>query len=290
MRPVSFEYHRAETLDHAFELLAELGDEARPLAGGYSLVPMMNLRLARPMHVVDITGLDLDEVSADGGVVRFGALVRHARLLSDEVVGGALPLFREAAHHIAHPTIRNRGTLGGSLAHADPTAELALMAVLHDARVRAASREGERSIAARDFFKGAFMTALEPGEMVVGLDVPAPAQTGVGGAFYEFSERHGDFAIAAVGVLVEARNGTVASARVASAGATPVPTRVDDVEAFLSGQTLDAPDAEEAGRMVAAACDPPDEIRASSAYRKHLIQELTARAVRTACARVGGSR
>lgn len=145
VRPAAFDYHRANSLDHALGLLAELGAEARPLAGGYSLVPMMNLRLARPLHLIDINGLALDCIGREGAVLRIGGLVRHAELLREPLIADTVPLFREAAVHIAHPTVRNRGTVGGSLAHADPTAELPLLAVLYDAAIVAISRGGERA-------------------------------------------------------------------------------------------------------------------------------------------------
>lgn len=290
MRPASFDYHRPESLEHALALLAELGEDARPLAGGYSLVPMMNLRLARPGHLIDINRLELGRIDLAGDMVRLGGLVRHAQLLRDPLIARELPQFREAAAHIAHPTIRNRGTLGGSLAHADPTAELPLMALLHDAAVLAASRQGERRIAAGAFFKGAFETALQEGEMVVGLEVPVPPP-GSGGAFCEFSERHGDFAIVAVGALVTTRDGRIAAARIACAGVASVPLRGASLEQALLGRSLADLDAgaEADISSFAASFDAPSDIRASAAYRTHLLAELTRRAVATACARAEGS-
>lgn len=288
MRPVAFDYHRAEGLDHALELLATLGEEARPLAGGYSLVPMMNLRLARPMHLVDINGLGLDAIESHGGSVRLGGLVRHARLLDDALIGDVLPVLREAAVHIAHPTIRNRGTVGGSLAHADPTAELPLVAVLYDGVVIAASQQGERRINASEFFQGAFATALEPHEIVVALEMPTPA-AGEAGGFVEFAERLGDFAIVAIGARVRAEGGRIAQAGIACAGAASVPVRGGEAEAMLIGQPLDDVGAAEAGQVLADACTPSADIRASAGYRKHLIAELTRRAVDLACRRAGGS-
>ena len=288
MRPVSFDYYRPERLEHALDLLAELGEDARPLAGGYSLVPMMNLRLARPLHLIDINGLALDRIEQHGGVVRLGGLVRHAQLLRDPVIAQRLPQFREAAAHIAHPTIRNRGTLGGSLAHADPTAELPLMALLHDAVVVAASRQGERRIAAEAFFKGAFATALQEGEVVVRLEVPVPSP-GSGGAFCEFSERHGDFAIVAVGAIITAQDGRIGAAKIACAGVASVPLRGASLEEALLGRSLSDPVAEKDVLSFAASFDAPSDIRASAAYRTHLLAELSRRALVTACSRAGGS-
>jgi CO/xanthine dehydrogenase FAD-binding subunit len=286
MRAASFDYHRAESLDHATGLLAELGEDARPIAGGYSIVPMMNLRLARPGHLVDINRLGLDRIARDNGLVRLGGLVRHCQYGSDPVVGELLPLFADAARHIAHPTIRARGTLGGSLAHADPTAELALMAVLHDGVVVARCHGGERRIRATDFFLGAFTTALEPGEIVVELEVPVPP-AGTAGAFVEFAERAGDFAIVSVGVRIRCENGRIQEAQLACAGASPVPVRGTEAEQFLIGRPLEAPEAREAGRNFAATLAPPDDIRATADYRRHLVAELTRRALQSACRDAG---
>lgn len=288
MRPASFDYHRPESLKDALDLLGELGEEARPLAGGYSLVPMMNLRLARPLHLIDINGLGLDRIEQDGNLVRLGGLVRHAQLLRDPIIAKQLPQFQEAAAHIAHPTIRNRGTLGGSLAHADPTAELPLMALLHDAIIVAASRQGERRIPAGAFFKGAFATALEEGEIVVALEVPEPLP-GVGGAFYEFSERHGDFAIVAVGALVSALDGRISAAGIACSGVASVPVRGTNLEQALIGRSLADHGAEQDIVGFAEGFETSSDIRASAAYRTHLLAELTRRAVETACRRAGGS-
>lgn len=287
MRPVTFEYHRAESLEQAIDLLAELGDEAHPLAGGYSLIPMMNLRLARPTHLVDINSLNLDTIEQTGDVLRIGGLVRHVQLLSDPLIATHLPLFVEAAHHIAHPTIRNRGSLGGSLAHADPTAELGLLAVLHDGVIVTASKAGGRRIPAGEFFKGAFTTALEPGELVVALEVPVPTD-GYAGAFLEFAERRGDFAIVAVGARIRAENGKIANARLVCAGATSAPVRGAEAEEMLKGRSLDDPDEGDVGKAFAAAHEPPTDIRATSAYRRDLIAALTSRTITTACERAGG--
>lgn len=288
MRAASFDYYCADSLKHALDLLVELGEDALPLAGGYSLVPMMNLRLARPLHLIDINRLGLDRIEDDGDVVRLGGLVRHVQLLQDPIIAQRLPLFREAAAHIAHPTIRNRGTLGGSLAHADPTAELPLMALLHDAVVVAASQWGERLIPVRAFFKGAFDSALQDGEIVVRLEVPVPA-AGSAGAFYEFSERHGDFAIVAVGAVIAAAEGRISAAKIACAGVASVPVRAERLEQALVGRPLADPGAEEDILSFAASFDTSSDIRASAAYRTHLLAELTRRAVETACSRVGGS-
>lgn len=282
MRPVSFDYHQAENLENAVELLAALGEDARPLAGGYSLVPLMNLRLARPQHLIDINSLDLNRIEHQGEFLHFGGLVHHFQYLNHPIVKNSIPLFSEVTQHIAHPTIRNRGTLGGSLAHADPTAELPLMAVLHDGIVLTISQHDQRRIPAVEFFKGAFQTALNPDELIVGLEIPV-ASAGTAGAFFEFAERQGDFAIAAVGISIRTENGRIAEARIACAGASSIPVRNSDVEEFLVGRSLETPNGKEAGQILASAQQPPDDIRATSNYRKHLLVELTRRAVEKSC-------
>ena len=258
----------------------------RLLAGGYSLVPMINLRLARPEHLIDINELGLDKIENVKGAIRIGALVRHHQLLHDPIIADRLPLYREAASHIAHPTIRNRGSFGGSLAHADPTAELVLLAVLHDGVVVVEARDGERRVAASDFFKGAFTTALGAAEMIVAFEVPSAIEN-FAGAFFEISERHGDFAIVAVGALVRAEKGKISEARIVCAGASSVPIRSREIEDRLVGMSLDKPDAQMIGSALAAAIEPPSDIRATSAYRRHLVSVLTERAVATACLRAG---
>jgi len=286
MRPASFEYHRPESIDEAVGLLDELGEEARVLAGGYSLVPMMNLRLARPEHLVDINRLPLDRIERAENTLRLGGLVRHHRYESDEAVKGALPLLAEASDHIAHPVIRLRGTLGGSLANADPTAELSLLAVLYDAVIEAKSIDGTRRIDASDFFKGAFMTALKPGEIITALEIAIPTGSEVH-AFLEFSERKGDFAIVAVAASLSVDGGRITQARVACAGASSVPQRNAAVEQFLCERLSDPSVVRQAGRLFADAVDPPSDIRATSAFRKHLVAELTARTLEKALAEAG---
>lgn len=285
MRPAAFAYVRAEGVAHALALLAEHGEEARPLAGGQSLVPMMNLRLARPEVLVDIDRLPLDRLEIAGGALRIGALVRHARLLADAAV--AAPIVAEAVAEIAHPVIRNRGTAGGSVAHADPTAELALLLVLLDGTVLARSAAGgERRIAAADFFRGAFSTALAPGELVTEIEMALP-EGPWGGAFVELSERRGDFAIVAVGAAVALAEGRIREARIACAGATATPVRAPAAEAVLLGAPLATADAAAAGRALAGDRPAFSDIRASAAYRRHLLAVLGRRAVARACARAG---
>jgi carbon-monoxide dehydrogenase medium subunit len=282
MRPVSFEYHRATSVDHALLLLAEFGEDGRPLAGGQSLVPMMNLRLARPAHLVDINDLPLDWIEAGGSTMRIGALMRHQRYFTEPIIRERFAAFHEAVHWIGHPTIRLHGSFGGSLSHADPTAELPAVALLYDAVIVAASRAGERRIPAADFFQGAYVTDLRPGEMVVAAEFPIPPAASAG-SFLEIGERRGDFATASVGVTIEFADGAIAKAAVVCSGGALTPVRAPETESFLVDRPLTDPGAAEAGQMFAAAVDPPNDHIASADYRRGLIAELTKRALESAC-------
>ena len=288
MRPTQFEYVRAADLDHALSALSEAGEDARPIAGGQSLMPMMNLRLAQPSCLVDISRLGLDEIVRDDELLRVGALVRHERYLHDPIVAEQFPVLRTGVASIGHPTIRRHGTTGGSIAHADPTAELPLLALLHDAQIVAASIDGERRIAAADFFLGAYETALEPGEIVIGIELSIP-QRAYSGGFAEIAERRGDFAIVACGVLLEHDDGRIARAAVAVSGGSDVPLRVAAVEQALIGRSLDGAMPDAAIAAFADTLDPPGNHSASSEYRRALTVELMHRAIADACLNRGGS-
>jgi carbon-monoxide dehydrogenase medium subunit len=288
MRPAPFEYHRAETLEHALRLLADFGDEGRVLAGGQSLVPMMNLRVARPEHLVDINGLDCDGVERDGGMLRIGALVRHERHLAEPLIAEHLPALVEGVRAIGHPTIRRHGSLAGSLAHAAPTAELPLLCVLYDAQIVAMSIAGERRIPADEFFNGAYTTALLPGEMITAVEIPIATSTTTG-AFIEMGERRGDFAIAAGTASLEFEDGRITRASVACSGAAMTPMRAPDVELALVGRSLAEPGAEEAVAAYAASLAPLADHFATADYRRALIRELLDRAITTACSRALGA-
>src|SRR5690242_18876224 len=215
MKPAPFEYYAPTTREEALSLLAEYGDEAKVLAGGQSLVPSMNFRLAQPSILVDLNGVrDLFGISAgEDGVLRIGAMTRQRAVERSTLVAGRAPLIAEAMPHVAHPQIRNRGTLGGSLAHADPAAEAPALAVALDMQVKAQSKMGERLIPAAEFFLGIFTTALEPEEILVEVLVPPlPARTGT--AFEEMARRHGDYALAGAAAVVSlAGDGTVAGSK-----------------------------------------------------------------------------
>jgi carbon-monoxide dehydrogenase medium subunit len=286
MKPPVFEYHRPGTVAEALAVLAEVGHDGKVLAGGQSLVPLLNMRLAAPRHLVDVNWLaELDEVACGPDAVRVGALARHARVEHDRDATGAVPLLGQAIGDIAHATVRNRGTVVGSLVHADPAAELPAVLVLLGGTMELARAGdgGRREVAAADFFLGPLESAVRPGELATAATFPRPP-SGAGSAWVELARRHGDYAVCGVGALVELDRGLrVASARAAliSVGPVPVP---DDLTDALGGQAGDAADWAAAGRLAAAAVEPEDDIHASAAYRRHLAGVLTARAARAAAA------
>lgn len=288
MKPSAFQYVRAETVEHACALLAEHGEDARLLAGGQSLIPMMNLRLARPAMLVDIGRLPLTNITISAGTVRVGALTRHRALIEHAGLRTTAPIFAEMARHIAHPTIRHHGTSGGSVAHADPTAEIPGLLVLLDGHVDASSRSGVRQISGRDLFRGAFSTSLKPDEMITSLYFQVPVGRW-GSCFLELAERDGDFALAAVGAVIERSGDRVAGARILLVGAESVPVRASAVEASLAGKPMTEATAAEAGAAAAATQRCYNDIRASAEYRRHLLSEFTRRALLAAYVRAGAA-
>ena len=282
MKPAPFAYARPAELRQALELLQKPG--AKILAGGQSLVPLLNLRLARPELLVDINalpGLSAIEVTADGGL-RLGALVRHARLLADPRVAEKMPLLREAVTHVGHHAIRNRGTLGGSLVHADPVAELAAAMVALNARFRLVSQDDERWVRARDFFRGPFMTEITEEEMLTEVIVPSRPE-GEGAAFLEVAMRHGDFAIVAVAALTQRSVRRLTSPVVVWSGAASTPVIASEL-GELEGLPISGDHLEEACIAIAAGVTPPADVRASPEYKQAALGVLTARALRAAAA------
>lgn len=286
MKPASFDYFRADTVEHACQLLAEAGEDARLLAGGQSLIPMMNLRMARPSILVDIGRLPLADIDIRPGHVTIGALTRHRQVLEHDALRDAAPLFAETYEFIAHPTIRNLGTAGGSIAHADPTAELPALLVLLDGEIQATSSRGIRTVAAAEFFKSAFTTALRSDEMITMLTFRMPPR-GWGGCFLELAERDGDFALAAVGVGVAREGDKIAEVRIVLTGAESIPIRATEAEAFLRGQVLTETRSREAAAAAIRDRRSYEDIRASAEYRRSLLSELTSRALLTAYQRAG---
>lgn len=283
MKPAPFEYVRASTVDEAVAALAASGGEAKVLAGGQSLVPMLNFRVVDAPVFVDINGIEgLDRIEETaGGGLRIGALARHFALETSGSVKERFPVLHEAMKHVAHLAIRNRGTIGGSLSHADPAAELPAMAVLLDATIVTASAAGGREIPAAEFFVAPLTTALEPDEIVVAVDLPG-LPSGSGWGFEEFAQRRGDFAVAGVAAIVAMDGSSVKQARIALMGLHDTPVRAHRAEAALVADGIDA--AASAARQDA---EPMNDLHGSAEYRRHLTEALTRRAVTAAIERAG---
>lgn len=282
MKPPAFEYRVAESVEAAVAMLADAGGDAKVLAGGQSLVPMLNFRLLRPAILVDINRIPgLAHIEEDGDAIRVGALTRHYQLETSPAIATHLPALRAAMAHVAHLAIRNRGTIGGSLTHADPAAELPMMALLLDAVIGIELPKGRRTVAARDFFLGALSVALEADELVTDVVFPKlPPNTGWG--FEEISRRHGDYALAAIGVTLTVADGTIAEARIAIAGADERAQRASEAEALLKGQALEPKLLDAACDAARAAVNPNTDLHASSGYRHHLVGVLVGKALTAA--------
>lgn len=270
MKPALFDYLRPDTLDETLAILSEHGDDAKVLAGGQSLVPTMNMRLARPATIVDINHLPLAEVRSQDGRMHIGALVRQADIERDPRVAQTIPLLALALPHVGHRQTRNRGTICGSLAHADPSAEIPLVAVALDAQIETQSSRGSRRIAADTFFESFFTTKLAPDELVTGVSFPLRSP-GFGYAFEEFALRHGDFAIAATACAVQiAGDGKAESLSIVLGGVDERPYRVD-AGAWLR-RTLTTNDIQEIAQAASTRVDPPTDLRGTAHYRRWLVQ------------------
>jgi aerobic carbon-monoxide dehydrogenase medium subunit len=279
VKPAAFDYHRVERIEDALERLAELGEDAKVLAGGQSLVPMMNFRLVRPPALVDITRIpDLKYVMRDGDALRIGALTLHreVELPGEEDIVSGYEVLPRAARWVGHYPIRTRGTFGGSIAHADPSAEWCMLALLLDATIVVRRPDGEREIPAADFFLGFFTTALEPGELLVEVRFPRPRPHA---ALHEFARRHGDFAIVAVAVAVDLDGDRISAPRVVAGGVDDVPLRVEAAEKVLEGAAPGGEAFAEAGRAAAGAVEPSSDVHGSAEYRKDLTDVLVRRAL-----------
>ena len=274
-------------MEEGIEQLTELGDDAKLLAGGQSLVAMMNFRLVRPSALVDITPIpDLQYLEPDGAGLKVGALTPHRWVeeMEDPDLLEDFSVLKEAARWVGHYPIRTLGTFGGSIAHADPSAEWCMLAVLLDAEIVAVGPEGERVIPASDFFQGFFMTALEPDEMVVEVRFPEPAPHA---SIQEFARRAGDFAIVSAAVALDVRDRECHSARVVLGGVSDVPLRVPEAERVLERAEIGREAFDEAGQEAAKAIDPPSDVHGDADYRRDLSAVLVRRALTEAAGDVG---
>lgn len=286
MKPTSFDYIAVSDVPSAIDAL-DSHEESRLLAGGQSLVPLMNMRLARPTLVVDINPIGgLDYVDRDGGTLRLGGLCRHSKLEQSAVVREAAPLLSEAAALVGHVAIRNRGTLGGTIAHADPSAEIPAALVALDAVVHLQGPQGSREVPAADLFTGYFETAIDSAEVVVGAELPL-VTTRTGSAFHEFAPRHGDFAVVGTAARVLlAEDGSCASARLVACGISDRPVDLSDVLGELVGASdLSDSLAREVGRSIAGCVEPVGDAHASAVDRMELVQMLGVSSLREALRR-----
>jgi carbon-monoxide dehydrogenase medium subunit len=286
MKPAPLKYIAATSLDHALRLKAEYGDEARFLAGGQSLVPTLNFRLATPEVLIDINPLEqLAHIAQTDGAIRIGAMTRYRTLERDALVADALPLVHEALPHIAHSQIRNRGTLGGNLAHADPASEMPAIVTALGGRLRAQSAHGERWIDARDFFAGALTTALNDEEMLVEIELPVRAPRS-GSSFIEIARRRGDFALVGIALMLTlGQSGECTALRVALCGAGETPVDASDAASGLIGQAVDEAGIGGVAASVQASIDPPGNMQASKEFQRHLAGVLVKRALKAALER-----
>jgi aerobic carbon-monoxide dehydrogenase medium subunit len=288
MLPPPFDYAAPRSLDEVLDLLAEHGDEAKVLAGGQSLIPLLKLRLGEPALLVDINRLDgLGQVAEDDGQLRVGALVRHRDAERSALLRERYPTMAAAAPQVSDPLVRNLGTVGGSLAHADPAGDWGAVMLAMGAELVASSRAGSRTIAARDFFDGPFMTALRPDELLVEVRVPARPRTG--GAYLKLERKVGDFATAAVAVRVTMENGRIGDAGIGLTAVGPNNLEATDAQALLAGADPSDEAFREAADLAASAAAPSSDIRGTADYKRNVVRVFTERGLQQAAAMAGAA-
>ena len=288
MIPGAFEYHSPATLDEAVALLDRLGDEAKILAGGHSLIPAMRFRLAQPAQLVDINRLgDLEYVREEDGELAIGGLTRESALEESPVVARRYPLLADTARVVADPLVRNLATIGGNLAHADPANDHPATMLAYGATIVAHGPGGRRTIPIDEFFTGLFETSLAASEILTEIRIPAPA-AGAGGAYVKMERKVGDYAVSAVAVQLTLDGDAVSAARIGLTNVSPVAMRATEAEAALVGRAPDAEALAVAGRAAAAQCDPSADLRGSVEYKRDLTRVLTQRAIARAVERARG--
>ena len=290
MIPASFEYHRPATLPDAIALLGRLGEDAKVLAGGQSLIPLMKLRLASPRHVVDINRIaGLGTIAEKDGALVIGALVRESDLEASDLVRRRFPILADACRVIADPLVRNLATVGGNLAHGDPANDHPAVMLALGAEVVAVGPQGSRRIPVAELFTGPLQTALGAGEILTEIRIPLPAPRS-GGAYLKLERKVGDFATAAVGVQITLAGGDAcAHAGIGLTNVGPTPIKARRAEALLQGRRLDDAVIRDAAQAAAAESDPSEDLRGSVAYKRDLVRVLTARALRRALERAGAA-
>ncbi|WP_181706462.1 FAD binding domain-containing protein [Chthonobacter rhizosphaerae] len=289
MIPGQFVYHRPSSVAEAVGLLASLGEEARPLAGGHSLIPMMKLRMASPEHLVDLGGLaDLKGVREEAGSIVIGATTTQAELIKSDLLANRLPIIRETALLIADPQIRTKGTIGGNVANGDPGNDMPGVMQCLAADYVLTSPAGERVVAARDFYQGAYFTALEAGELLTALRVPVPP-AGHGFAYEKLKRKVGDYATAAAAVILTMNGGTVATCSIALTNVAPTPLFAEAASRLVVGTSLDAATVKAAAEAAKAIADPATDGRGTAEYRREMAGVMVARALAKAESRAKGT-
>lgn len=288
MIPGTFDYHAPSSLDEAIALLAELGDEARVLAGGHSLLPMMKLRFAEPGHLVDLNGIEaLRFIRESGDELHIGAMTTENELIASDLLWRRCPLIPDAATNIADPQVRNRGTIGGDIAHGDPGNDHPAIMMAVGASFVLQGLGGERTLPATEFFLGTYFNALELGEILREIRVPAfPAGTGY--AYEKFKRKTGDWATAATAVVLEMDGGICRKASIALTNLGPTALKAEDAEQALVGTAVGDAEIEQAAQSAMAVCEPAEDLRGDIAYKTHMAGEMTRRAIRTALERAKG--
>jgi carbon-monoxide dehydrogenase medium subunit len=289
MLPSSFEYHRPATVDEALGLLDTYGDDAKVLAGGQSLIPIMKLRFATPAQLIDINRIEgLDRIEEGDGSLRIGALVRHNQLAADDIVGARYPTIADAAPQIADPLVRNLGTIGGSLTHADPSGDLGSVMLALGASVILKSSTGEREVPIGEFLVDTFQSSIQPNELLIEIRVPAPA-TSSGGAYLKLERKVGDYATVAVAIYVELNDVAVGKAGIAltSVGLTNI--KATAAEASLVGAAPGDGVFAEAGRLAAEASSPVGDVRGSAEYKRHMVDVYVRRGLARAYEMAGAA-
>ena len=288
MLPAPFEYHAPKTVDEALELLDQLGDEGKVLAGGQSLIPLLKLRFASPGHLVDINKIkDLDYLEERDGALRIGPLFRHKSAERSSLLASRYHVMADAAPQIADPIIRNRGTIVGSVAHADPSGDWGAVLLALDADLVLRSSSGSRTVKARNFFNGPFSTALEPNEMLSEIRIPA-SRSQTGGAYLKLERKVGDFATVAVAVHLQMDDGQVGSAGIGLTAVGPQNLKAERAEAALRGARLDDAKIKEAAALAAEAAEPKADHRGSVEYKRNIVRVFTERGLKRAYERARG--
>ena len=287
MIPGSFSYHRPATLAEAVNLLVDLGDEARPLAGGHSLVPMMKLRLATPGHLIDLHGVaGLKGIRREGNTIVIGAMTTQHELLGSEDIARSLPILHEAALLIADPQVRYRGTIGGNVANGDPGNDMPALMMTLGASYKLEGPSGARELAALDFYQGAYFTALEPGEILTSVSVPVPA-AGHGYAYEKLKRKVGDYATAAAAVVLTMAGGKVATCEIGLTNLHETPLLASDAARAVIGTSLDAAALKQAAEAAKTIMSPAGDARGPVEYRKHVGGIMVTRALQRAAERAG---